>query len=366
MNDYRRLAKPLALPTAALAACVAGAWFDARQVLASWLFAWLFALGLSLGALANLMLHTLTGGRWGALLYEPLAAAARLLPLVALLSLPLWIGVSRLYPWVDGASLDAVIHKTWWLNPGFFTVRSVAYLLIWNALGAFWLSAARRASPESRRRLHAMSAAGLIAYGLTMSLAAVDWIGSLVPQWYSSGFGLLVVIGQMLAAMAFGIAAAARQDQAGGDAKQSWNDLGNLLLMYVMTWAYLAFTQFLIIWAENLPREISWYLPRVQTGWRWLGIFLAVFHFFVPLLILLSRHAKRSPRRLGMLAVAVLSAHLADVFWMVAPSLRPSGFSIAWTDVAALAGIGGLWISAWTTLVRRPPARATAAERSAT
>src|SRR6185312_10850102 len=115
-----------------------------------------------------------------------------------------------------------------------------------------------------------------------------------------------------------------------------FHDLGNILLMYVLTWAYLAYTQFLIIWSENLPHEIRWYVPRVQTGWAALGIFLVAFHFFLPLLILLSRTAKRSPALLGAIAMGLLLAHLADAFWLVVPTFRTAGFAISWTDILAL------------------------------
>jgi hypothetical protein len=359
MNELRRHPLPLAVSVAALAICLAGVLVDARMALASYLTAWLFALGLSLGALANLMLHALTGGRWGVPLYPALIVAVRLLPLLALLSIPLLVGADVLYPWASGAPHTLPAGKSWWLNRNFFMGRWIVYLLIWNVLGAAWLRAWRAGrSAASAHRLTVISAAGLIVYGFTMSLAAVDWIASLVPQWKSSGFGLLVITGQMLAAMAFSIAVAARRDEAGnGDmARQDGIDLGNLLLMYVLLWAYLAFTQFLIIWAENLPHEISWYVPRLQTGWRWLGVFLVIFHFFVPLLILLSRHAKRSPQLLGRLAIAILIAHLVDVVWLVLPSLRPGGLLLSWTDPAGWLGVGGVWLSAWRAFSDTPPA----------
>ncbi len=317
------------------------------DLLIAYLFAWLFVAGIALGALANLMLHGLTGGPWGEPLQAPLAAAARLIPLIALFFLPILVGFTRIYPW-------AADQSTWWFNGPFFVVRSIAWLAIWSLLGVAWFRARARAlaSPAALAALHGWSAAGLIVYFFTVSLASLDWIAALVPQWYSSGFGLVVATGQMLGAMALGIAAAAfdRARPTRWD-RQQFHDLGNLLLMYVMTWAYLAFTQFLIIWAANLPREIAWYVPRVQTGWAGLGLFLAVFHFFVPLVILLSRAAKRAPRILGLLALGVLAAHVADVFWLVAPSVRP-GFSVSWADPVALIVLGGLGWVGWKRSIR--------------
>jgi hypothetical protein len=329
------------------------------EMLRSYLVAWLAVLGLSLGALANLMVHTLTGGRWGEPLRPPLVAAARLLPLVAALYLPLLFGYRHLYPWA--ADPAAAEHAPWWLNAPFFLVRSIGYLGIWSLLAHLWLRADRRGAAQG------ISAAGLIAYTFTVSLAAYDWIVSLAREWYSSGFGLVVGVEQMLAGAAFGVAAAALsvRGRAVDEAlRLRFHDLGNVLLMYVLTWAYLAFTQFLIIWAENLPREISWYVPRLQTSWYWLGAALVAFNFFLPLLILLSRAAKRSPLFLGGLAAALLVVHAADVLWMAAPSFRPEGFSLRWTDLAAFAGVAAVWGSGWRRAFRNPPARAAKEDRA--
>jgi len=155
-----------------------------------------------------------------------------------------------------------------------------------------------------------------------------------------------------LSATTFGVAVAAfvapfASARADEPRRLRFHDLGNILLMYVLTWAYLAYTQFLVIWSENLPHEIQWYVPRVQTGWAALGVFLIAFHFFLPLAILLSRAAKRAPRLLGAIAIALLVAHLGDAFWLVAPTFRPAGFAIAWTDIAAMVVLGAVWGWAW-------------------
>ena len=293
--------------------------------MSSYLFAWLLFLGLALGAMANLMLHNLTGGRWGVVVRPAFEAANRLVPLAALLAIPLLLGMRALFPIADSG----------WFAPGFFVARALCYLAIWSALSLLL----RRNVSEG------LSALGLIVYTFSVSLAAVDWIGSLVPEWYSTALGLVVGVGQMLGAMALAIAHVALRRSS--DSVPELNDLGNLLLMYVMTWAYLAFMQFLIVWVGNLPREIAWYVPRLQTGGAALGVILVVFHFFAPLAILLSRTAKRSPAILGALAAAVLAVHAIDVYWLVAPSVRPGEFRIAWLDPLALAALGALWWLAW-------------------
>jgi hypothetical protein len=184
---------------------------------------------------------------------------------------------------------------------------------------------------------------------------------SLMPQWYSTTFGLLAAIGQTLGALSFAIACTAWSSRIAEGAERTngasaprtddvasrFHDLGNLLLTLVMTWAYLAFTQYLIIWAEDLPNEIAWYLPRVETSWRAVALFLVALHFAVPLLVLLSRRAKRAPRVLGLLAVLVLLAHLVDAWWLVAPAFRETGVTLTWTDPLAVVGLGGLWLAAF-------------------
>jgi len=312
-------------------ACAAGFAIDAPAMLRSYLWAWLFALALSLGALANLMVLALTGGAWGETVRPALAAAARALPAVALLFAPVLLGAQLLFPGHDDAG--------WWQRQPLFTLRALAYLALWS-----WLAGAWRRAPCA-----GLAAAGLVIYAFSVSLAAFDWIVALEPGWYSSGFGLVVGVGQMLVAFAFAVAAAYAFGSAACDeaARGRWHDLGNLLLTYVLTWAYLAYTQFLVIWSENLPREIAWYLPRLQTSWVWLGGALVALHFALPLAILLSRVAKRSPALLAALAATLVVAHLADVYWLVMPAFRRDGFALAWSDAAALAGVGAVWAALW-------------------
>lgn len=345
----------------ALALSLAAALFDRRQFFQSYLFVWLFCLGLSLGAMANLMVHHLTGGAWGWLIRRPLEAAVMALPLLALLFVPLLFGLADLYPWarpetVAGSAL--LQEKAWYLDRPFFLLRAAIYFAVWLALAYRLASLSnvqdRDADPALAGRLRALSAAGLIAYALTVTFAAVDWIMSLTPSWYSTAFGLLIGVGQSLSAFAFAILCAGRLAEREPlrelAAPARFQDLGNLLLMFVMTWAYLAFTQYLIIWAEDLPPEIAWYLPRTQTSWRWVAIFLIVFHFALPFLILLFRAAKRSARAMAALGGAMLAVHWVHVLWLVAPAFRTGGFALHWMDLSATLGIGGLWLAAvlWT------------------
>lgn len=333
------------------AACIAAWWFARSAFLAAYLAAWWFCNGLVMGGLANVWVHNLTGGRWGEAIRAPVLDLSRGMWPLSVLFLPLLFGMNDLYPWAaqsaSGAqrwtgelALNSAHFKSAWLTPWFFALRSICYLSIWTLLAHL---SRRPALLRSAR----FSAGALIIYGVTVSLAAVDWIMSLMPLWYSSVFGLLAGTGQMLSGMAFAVvlvARNARQDQQDRQGRQVqpivFRDLGNLLLMYVMTWAYLAFTQFLIIWAENLPHEIVWYIARMHGGWLIVAWLLAVFHFFVPLLILLFRNAKEAPFKLGLLAAGLLVFHLLDVWWMILPSLTVHWAQWLWTVPVASVAFG--------------------------
>jgi hypothetical protein len=309
--------------------CLPGWLADPRAFLASYLAAWWFCLGALLGGLANVWLHNLTGGAWGEAIRGPLLRSARAIPLACLLFLPVLAGMEVLYPWAASAGsarwageLSAPQFKDLWLTPTFFIGRSVAYLALWSLLA--WLS-----TRPALQRSRALAATGLIAYGFSVSLAAVDWIMSLQPEWYSSVFGWLAATGQMLTGLALAIVLADREA-----ARKVLPDLGNLLLMYVLAWAYLAYVQFLIIWAANLPHEIAWYLRRSAPLWRAVAWALVVFHGALPVIILLLRHAKRAPRLLGALAYALLAAHMLDCWWLVIPSA--GALSRHWLWIAPL------------------------------
>jgi hypothetical protein len=314
--------KRAAVLVMAIVLLLAGWWLDARALLAGYLALWWFVIGALLGGLANVWLHQLTGGAWGETIRPPLLRAARWLPLACLLFLPVLAGMHLLYPWAGAhAVLPDTAFRRVWLAPGLFVVRSVVYLLLWTGLA--WIET------RARKRSPGRAAACLLAYGFSVGLASVDWIMSLQPQWYSSVFGWLAGTGQMLGGLALAVLLIDRQA-----ARARLPDFGNLLMMYVLTWAYLAYVQFLIIWAADLPREISWYLRRDTPGWRAVAWTLFAVHFAAPLLILLSRKAKEAPRLMGALAALLLAVHLLDCWWLVLPSV--GGLGAAWPGLAAL------------------------------
>ena len=356
--DLRRLQRPLLVAgIAGLIVSALGGLFNPTQFFQSYLMGYMLCLGTTLGCLALGMVHQLSGGAWGVVLRRPIGGAVRVLPLLTLLFLPILFGMSRLYIWThaDVVAADEVLqHKRLYLNVSFFVARAALYFLVWNGisyyLNAWSLEQDRTGDPRIARRMQRLSAGGLVAYGLTITFASFDWLMSITPHWYSTIFGVLIIGGQGLSALAFLILAitwlSRRPPLDRIIMPEHFHDAGNLMLAFVMLWAYFSFSQYLIIWAGNLPAEISWYQHRLQTGWRAIGVALVIFHFVVPFLVLLSRQAKRTSTSLAQIAILVLAARVVDLFWLIAPDFHRNGFSISWLDILLPFSLAAIWLAA--------------------
>jgi hypothetical protein len=331
-----------------------GWWLNPPMFLACWLTAWWCLLGLVLGGLANLWMHVLTGGAWGTLLRPAGLAAARRLPLALLLGLPVAALLPRLYLWAEDMpaftqGMAQPAFAAWWMQPGFVLVRLAAFGAVW-----WWLSRCAAGLHKGR------AAAALALYLLTGTLVSVDLLMSLVPRWYSTAFGLVVLTGQMLggsallvlfAALATPAALAAPRKHAPPPAR----DLANLMLTWLMGWGYVAFMEFLIIWSEDLPAETAWYLPRLRSGWSAFetgamaaGVLMGA--------ALLQRRLKDHPPRLALLAAALLLLQLANSAWLVLPSVDADS-ALGWWLVPQMALGMGLLLFGGVPRVLRGPAQ---------
>jgi hypothetical protein len=337
-----------------------------QQFFRSYLVAYIYWIAIPLGCLAILMLHHLTGGWWGFPIRRILEAGSRTLPLMAVLFVPIVIGMSRIYPWMQ----PGVIPDDWdnhfkrmYLQPGFFTVRAVIYFAIWLVLAYLlnkWSAEQdRTGDPPLEHRMETLSAPGVVLWGLAVTAAAIDWVMSLEPHWFSTIYGFLFIVVELLAAMSFTILVLRllsdyepMKDSA--DSSQL-GDLGNLMLAFVLLWAYLSFSQLLIVWAGNLRNEIPWYTERAFGGWAPVAVFLLVLHFFVPFLLLLQRSVKRRLHVLALVAGALVVLTFVDIYWLVAPSydtLRPHPTLM---DLFAVVGIGGVWLGMFLRQLKRLP-----------
>jgi hypothetical protein len=337
------------------------------QFYRSYLWAYVYVLGFAVGSLAWLMLQFLTGGAWGVAIRRPAEAAARTLPLLLLLFVPIVIGHSSLYPWANPEMVKAntiLQHKQSYLNLPFFLVRAALILGGWIFLSWYlnrWSAAEDREGPRrAHRRMARISAPGLIFWVFAVTFMAIDWVMSLNAEWFSTMFGLLFVAGQGLTSMAFLITVlvflAYRRPMSDVLTHRHLHDVGKLMFANVMLFAYFAFSQFLIIWAGNLPNEIPWYLERLRGGWQYVAVLLVLGHFALPFSLLLSRDLKRNFNLLAGIAIFILVMRMVDVYWMVIPdATKGAGLRPSWIDLAAVAGIGGIWL-AWflVQLEKRP------------
>ena len=330
-----------------------GEYINQEQFWQSYLLAYIFWLQLPLGCLGLVMLHHLVGGRWSALIRRLMETGAMTLPLMALLFIPLLFGLTTLYPWANAehvAQSELLQQKTAWLNLPFFLGRALLYFAVWLTLvlllNRWSLAQDQTADPTLAQRMRRLSAVGMILYMLTATFAAYDWLMSLEPEWASSIYGLLAIIGQALTALALaiiGLRLLAKANDANKEWTKSFNDLGNFMLGFIMIWAYFSFSQFLIIWSANIPEEAIWYAHRSQGGWLNVGIFLVVLQFALPFFLLLSRRVKRQAQWLTVLAVLILCARLVDLFWLIMPAFYPAGFHLHWLDLVLWIGMGGGW-----------------------
>jgi hypothetical protein len=311
------------------------------------------------------MLNHLTGGGWGLGTRRILEAATRTFPLLTVLFLPVAFGGRYLYIWTHPAEVaqSAILqHKSPYLNWPFFLGRATFYFLIWMGLSYVlnrWSLQQAQDSSGATRRLKRLSGPGILILAVTVTFSSIDWVMSLDPEWYSTLFGMIFLEGQVLTGLAFAItivvALSRREPLSGFMTPTHFHDLGKLMLAFVLVWAYLAFSQFLIIWSGNLPEEIPWYIRRLQGGWQWIGIILIVFHFALPFLLLLSRDLKRNSSTLAKVAAAVMLMRLVDLYWLTLPELYPGGLRMHWLDGVAPLAIGGIWLSVFFRQLKSRP-----------
>ena len=340
------------------------------QFMPSWLIGFLFFTGMSLGCLALLMLQHMSGGQWGLVGRRVFEAGSRLLPLALLFFIPIVVFAPKLFLWArpDAVQADAILQfKAPYLNVKFFAVRGVIYFAAWIGMAYLLNSwsdqqdAGEVAQTEAdTRRFRVVSAPGLLAYIILMSLAAVDWMMSLDPHWYSTIYGLIAVVGQGLAALSFTVAVlailVAREPMTSVLKAHHFHDLGKLMLAFVMLWAYFSFSQFLIIWAGNLPEEIPYYLERLRGGWQYLSLALVFGHFILPFCLLLSQDLKKRPKLLARVAWFIVAIRLYDLIWLVAPSFNHGeGFPISLANIGVPLALGGLWVYLFAAQLQKRP-----------
>ena len=410
-------APALVIGVIGFAVAIAGLFISPEKALRSYLWAYIYWSAIPLGSLAFLMIQHMTGGTWGLVIRRILEASCSLIVLTALFAIPIILAVvmkrSSLYPWLPhgdvagqfGHSAPGAQHHLWfkelWLSAGFWILRSVVYFAIWIGL-AFYLNAWSRredrlgSSPQRSYHARVVSAPGLILYALASTFAFIDWIMSIDPAWYSTMFGVLYIIGQGLVAMAFTILILRlltnREPMRALLTPGLLNDVGNLMFAFTLLWAYTNFSQFLIMWSGNIAEETPYYHYRNTGSWGGVALFLVIFHFFTPFLLLLWRRVKRDIRSLALVAIALMCMRSVDLFWVIKPmfSQRDTWMvnhiepptaqqkqdikagkiehplaqvyvpgvmenGLFWTDPFAILGMGGIWVGAFCWRLKQRP-----------
>lgn len=351
-------------------ASVVAAFMSPDNFYSAYLTVYMAALGLSLGCMAVLMLYHMVGGAWGTVIRRIMEAGMMTLPMMAILFMPIALNLRHLYDWarpeqlVANKQLADIAHS--YLSTSGVVWRAVIYFALWIGMAFLLNRWSTQQDDESARgkstlRFRAVSGPGILIYSFSISFAVIDWVMSLQARWISTIYGMIFIAGQALAAFAFAVVIehilSKRKPMSEYLTPTQVHDHGKLMLAFVMVWAYFNFSQWLIIWAGNLPEEIPWFLRRMNGGWGWVGLFLAVFHFGVPFAILLSRAFKRQVGSLVWLAVWMLLMRLVDIWWHVEPgaSLRHDKIHVSWSLFAVLAGIGGLWLAYFMRNLRSRP-----------
>jgi hypothetical protein len=348
----------LAVGAIGLAFFALGVVVSPRQAYFSYLAAYAALVSTVLGALIMIMIGHTTNAKWFVVLRRLTEVIASTLPVLAILFIPILLGLRQLYPWITPASLppDArarVLSKHAYLNVPFFVIRAVVYFAIWIVVSALLRRWSARQDREPDVRLtqwqRALSAGALPAVALALTFASFDWLMSLSPTWYSTIYGVYVFAGGFVAALGL-IALVARFDERSGTlgglvTAEHYLALGKLLLTFVIFWAYIAFAQLLIIWIGDIPVEAAWYVTRMSGSWGALGLVLAIGNFAIPFLLLLWRDFKKSPRALSTLGLWLLVMHYVDIYWLVMPQLTPGGVRLHWLDLASLAVVIGFGLA---------------------
>jgi hypothetical protein len=358
--SVRRLG--LILAVVGLVAGAAGVAVDKQRFAFAYLigFVWLMTIGL--GALIFIAIQHVTRTSWSVAARRPMEWLAGILPIGALLFVPVALFAPTLYVWMrhDGEEKFEGSKFEFWLTPKLFFLRAAIYFLVWTALQRFFrgesLKQDTSGDPAHTERMQHRSAPAILLLGLTLTFAGFDWLMSLQPHWFSTIFGIYIFSGAMTSSLSV-LALVTLALQTRGllgrvSTVEHRYDIGKMLFGFTIFWAYIGFSQYFLIWYANIPEETIFFKARWDVGaWKSISLLLLFGHFFVPFLWLLSRTAKRNALLLGIGAVWMLFMHWVDMYWLVMPNLpgpEGRGGHLHWIDLAGLLlplGIGALWLA---------------------
>jgi len=338
-----------------------GYFVDHEQFFHSYLVAFTFWTVISLGGLFFVLMHHVTGAVWSIVVRRIAEAVMISLPLMILFAIPLGFGIHDLYHWSHVAEHDHLLEwKSPYLNTTFFVIRTVVYFLIW------WLTARKlyslsvnQTGEEDKVKMRKVAAAGTVLFALTFTFASFDWLMSLDAHWYSTIYGVYIFGGAYVTFIALLILLVLLLQQNGilreEVTVEHFHDLGKLLFGFTIFWAYIAGSQYFLIWYGNIPEETIWYLHRWEGGWKYTSIVLMVGHFIIPFTVLLFQQVKRNTSLLKAVALILIVTHWLDLYWNIMPGLHHHGPHFSWMDLTTIIGIGGIFLYYfWIKLTKYP------------
>jgi hypothetical protein len=324
------------------------------RLLETYLVSFAFFLSISLGALFFVLLQHCTRAGWSVVVRRVAEVLAGNVWLMAVLAVPIVLGMDHLYHWTDAAAAahdPLLAGKVGFLNANFFLVRLVVYFVIWGVMASFLrrTSVAQDSSgdPALTLRLERLSAPGMVLFALSINFAAFDLLMSLDAHWFSTIFGVYYFAASVVAFLAvmpkilYGMQMRGVLENA--VTVEHYHDFGKLLFGFVVFWAYIAFSQYMLIWYGNLPEETEWFLKRQTGEWTTVSLILIFGHFVVPFLLLVSRMIKRRPLLLALTGGFVAVMCWIDIFWLVMPEFSPGVVRFGWLDILCFLGMNGVF-----------------------
>ncbi len=350
----------LALGVVGLVLSFIGYFTNPEQFYHSYLVAFCFWSTLGLGAFFFLLMHHATGAVWSTVLRRMVEAVTGALPLMLIFFIPIIFGLHTLYHWSDVGHDQLLIWKSPYLNTTFFGLRTVIYFVIWYLIiSRLYTHSVNQTGAAGLGRMRRLSAGGTVVFALTFTFAAFDWLMSTDPHWYSTIYGVYIFGGAYLSAIVF-VALMAMLLQYNKILEKEisaehYHDLGKLAFGFVIFWAYIAGSQYFLIWYGNIPEETIWFAHRWVGSWKSLSLILIAGHFIVPFIVLIFHAAKRNLGIFKAVAFLLLIMHWVDLYWNIMPSLHHDGVHISWLDFSTMAGIGGIFLwQTWNNLTRHP------------
>jgi hypothetical protein len=345
----------LGVGLAALALNVVGFGIAPSRALFAWLIAVVYVMTVVLGLMGFLVISHAMNAGWPTVVRRLAEAAMPVMPLLAVLFVPVLLGLHQLYPWThldtfhDAETHELLVHKAPDLHDGFFVLRAIVYLALWSSFAVFlrrWsLAADLEPHPDLRPRLRALSAVMGPVMGLTLTGAATDWVMSLAPEFVSYIFGFYFMALSLLGGVALLVCLTPLAGRRGVPISVSHDyALGRVLFTFLVLWAYTAYFNYFITWIANKPSEVRWFVLRSIAPFRAVSLFTIFGHFGLPFLVLITYAVKRRRRLLAFMGVWLLAAQYIEVHWLIAPQRGlPTVFD--WWDPVALLAVGGLSVA---------------------